>query len=570
MPSAADKSNVSDLNQTTSAGFTTSDNRSDHSRPNETTKTLIPSSSPRILSDKLIIPASQNQQLNCITSGDATHSQNGAFSARLEGAVNYTAHVFSTSDSKNSDFDLKQMPKCIQLIIQQTSLDSTYISQTLIRNMSKYISQIEPSTQNLDKTKPYAEILSSILALDINTSYLEYFGSRAQNISTLFLKTREYDKAEEALQEYESYLKQLEVVVQAINDINTSLDLQNLSAILESPWVKCILAFGKWENELAKARNKHREVLDMFVKVKVLEVFRRYVDPVVYFVILEVGLVWNGILLLIFARHRQLWTSANAMIFNLAVGDIVTIIVNLPVFYFAHYHLHYFQMNEYVCKFYITLRPLFVAVSALSVVALSILRYVASGTSFNVTSRHCSALSKRSRIATYVLIVWALAIGLALPYSFGLQFTAGNCFMYGDGYTAKMVALSEFMFYCVALPCIMVGFTVLTAKRLKESTRSLPYAMRHNGQDLVRKRSANVLIALIAVFLISYIPQHLWRVLYRWLSLDIWQVQYQCIDKVTYYFLFANCCFNPISLYGVSRRFRKLFNYYFLYFYDHH
>jgi hypothetical protein len=565
MPTPANNSSSSYFNQDeTTMESTTSNNRSVHSNPYETNETRDSSSNLRTLNGTLIISASQNQphymqQLKCITSGYETqgdqHSQDCVFNETLEGAFNSAAHFFSTSDPKSDDTVLKHLPKCIQVLSQQTSLDSSYAT--------------EASIQNLKETKPYAAVLSSILTLALNTSYLEYFGYRIRNISALFLNTREYDKGEMALQEFESYLIQLELVVRAIKDINMSLELLNLSVTIESSWVNCILAFGKWENELLKARYRYREVLDMFVKVEVLEVFRRYVDPAVYFIILAVGLVWNGILLFIFARHRQLWTSANVMIFNLAVGDIVSIIANLPVFYFAHYHVQYFQMNEYVCKFYITLRPLFVAVSALSVVALGILRYIASGASFNVKSHQCCDLSNRSRICIYVLTVWVLSIGLALPYSFGLKFTAGKCFMYGDGHTAKMVALSEFMFYCVALPCIMVGFTVLTAKRLKESTKSMPSAMRRTGQDLIRKRSANVLAVLIAVFLVSYIPQHLWRVLYRWLSLDIWQVSYRCIDKVTYYLLFANCCFNPVSLYGVSKRFRKYFNYYFRYLYNH-
>jgi hypothetical protein len=163
------------------------------------------------------------------------------------------------------------------------------------------------------------------------------------------------------------------------------------------------------------------------------------VDPTVYFAILAVGLLWNGVLLFIFARHRQLWTSANIMISNLAVGDIVSITANLPVFYFAHYHVQYFQMNEYVCTLYITLRLLIVAVSALSVVALSILRYIASRKSFSVNSHQSCELS--TRIIIYVFIVWAPSIGLALSYSLGLKITAGKCFMYGDEYTAKMVGL---------------------------------------------------------------------------------------------------------------------------------
>jgi hypothetical protein len=559
VPTAAGKSSSADFKHSDrTVESTTSDNRTDS----------LPTSNGNLNQQH------PSQQLNCSTPRNATHrhrhSQDCAFTERLEGEVSSAAPVFSTSALMSGDIVMKELPKCITFLPQQSSLDSIYAVQTLNHNMSNYISPNKSTVRSLDESRRYAEILNSIIALDLNTSYLETFGSRVRNISTLFLKMREYEKGKFVLQEYESYLKQLELVIQAINDINMSIELQNLSTKLEFPWVNCMLAFGKWENEQPKARYRYREVQDLFVKVEALEVFRRYVDPAVYFVIFAVGLVWNGVLLLTFACHRELWTSANVMIFNLAVGDIVSIIVNLPVFYFAHYHVQYFQMNEYVCKFYITLRPLFVAVSALSVVVLSILRYVASGASFNVNSRQCYALSKRARIVTYVLIVWVLAFGLALPYSFGLKFKAGNCFMYGDGHTAKMVALSEFIFYCVVLPCIMVGFTVLTAKRLKESTRSIPSAMRLNGQDLVRKRSANVLIALIAVFLISYIPQHLWRVLYRWLSLDIWQVQHRCIDKVTYYLLFANCCFNPISLYGFSRRFRKLFNYYFLYFYDHH
>jgi hypothetical protein len=116
----------------------------------------------------------------------------------------------------------------------------------------------------------------------------------------------------------------------------------------------------------------------------------------------------------------------------------------------------------------------------------------------------------------------------------------------------------------------MVCFNVLTAKRLRDSVRNMPFAMQRRGQDLLRNRSARMLTVLIAVFIVSYVPHHLWRVVFRWLALDVWEVPYRCIDKITYYMLFANCCFNPISLYGVSGSFRKLFNYYFMYLYNHH
>jgi hypothetical protein len=559
---------------TTMAGLIASNNRSLQDNRNETTETCNSSSALRAPSCSLINSSSENhsnsvQQQNCNTLLNGKHGDRQLQDCGLidvpETAFSSTAHLFSVDDTSSGKTVLNHLHECVKSW-RQTLPDSS--NETHV--MPTGITQTETSTQNLDETKAYLNILRNALFLAVNISTLESFHSRVRNISTMFLYTCKYDKGEMAVQEFDNYLTQLESMVQSIMDFNISLELYNLSTVYELSWVNCMLPLSKWELELQNERHRYREVRDVFIKVKVLEVFRRYVDPAVYFAILVVSLVWNGVLLFIFAMHRQFWTSANIMLFNLAVGDILSIVLNLPFFYFAHYHVQYFQTNEYLCKFYITLRPLFVAASALSVVALSILRYVASGKSLTVYSREGCKLSKRSRTVLYVIVVWILAIGLAAPYSFVLDFTAGKCFMYGDGYTAKMVALSEFVFYCVILPCIMIRFNVLTARNLRDSTRTIASAMRRNGQDLIRNRSANVLTALIVVFLISYVPQHLWRMFYRWLNLDIWNVPYRCIDKVTYYMLFANCCFNPISLYVVSKRFRKLFNHYFLYLYNRH
>lgn len=562
VPTGADVSSSyrPNLTDTPIASSTTSNNRSLQDNRSETCNS---SSALRATNCILIASAPEEhsnsvQQQNCNILLENKHGdrqiQGCSVSDILQAAFNSTAHFFCTDNTSSNKSVFRYIHDCMKAWPLATLPDSSNGTHV----MPTGIPQTETSIQFLDEAKAYADILRNIL---------ESSSSKVRNISTRFLYNRDYHTGAMAVQEFENYLTQLELMVQSMKDFSVSLDLYNFSAMSEISWVNCILPFGKWEHELKTERHRYGEVLDMFIKVKVLEIFRRYVDPAVYFAILVVGLLWNGVLLFIFALHRQLWTSANIMIFNLAVGDILSIILNLPFFYIAHYHVQYFQMNEYACKLYTTLRPLCVAASALSVVALSILRYVASGKS--LTGKGCK-LSKRSRTILCILIVWILAIGLSVPYSFVLEFTAGKCFVYGDGYTAKMVAVSEFLFYCVILPWTMVHFNILTARNLSESTRSLSSAMRRNGQDIVRKRSASVLTALIVVFLISYIPQHLWRVLYRWLVLDIWEVPYRCIDKVTYYMLFANSCFNPICLYGVSKRFRKLFNHYFLYVYNHY
>jgi len=514
------------------------------------------------------------QQPNCLTPLNETrghrHFQAYALSKTREAAFNIAAYFFGIFDTNSSDIVLKHLHKCMEALYQQTLLNTSNELRAFIHNISIDNSQAESCIQTIGEMEAYVEVLDNIVALALNVSILESLYTTVQNISKLFINARKYDLGEMALQYFDKYLTQLESVVRPIEDLNMTLKLYNLSVIFDSSWVQHPLTFGSWENELLKAKHSHREVSDVFMKVRVLEVFRRYVDPAVYCVIFTVGIVWNGVLLFIFVRHRQFWTASNAMIFNVALGDVLSIVLNVPVFYFAHYHVQDFQINEYVCRFLITLRPFSVALSALTVVGLSILRFDATTNPFNVNSRMRCEVSNRARNILCILVIWALAILLALPYSFVLKFTAGKCFRYGDGYTAQVVALSEFMFYSVALPCIMVCFNVLTAKRLRDSTRNMPFAVQRRGQDLIRNRSASVLTALIAVFIVSYVPHHLWRVVFRWLALDIWEVPYRCIDKITYYMLFANCCFNPISLYGVSGNFRKHFNYYFLYLYNHY
>jgi hypothetical protein len=50
-------------------------------------------------------------------------------------------------------------------------------------------------------------------------------------------------------------------------------------------------------------------------------------------VMLLIGIVGNGILLLIFILHPSMRTKSNACLINLVICDILTLIVNLPLNY---------------------------------------------------------------------------------------------------------------------------------------------------------------------------------------------------------------------------------------------
>jgi hypothetical protein len=56
-----------------------------------------------------------------------------------------------------------------------------------------------------------------------------------------------------------------------------------------------------------------------------------YINPTVYTLILAVGMILNGVLLLIFKRHRVIRTTANIMILNLNMSDILNLCMSAPV-----------------------------------------------------------------------------------------------------------------------------------------------------------------------------------------------------------------------------------------------
>ncbi|KAJ9588461.1 hypothetical protein L9F63_018194 [Diploptera punctata] len=122
-----------------------------------------------------------------------------------------------------------------------------------------------------------------------------------------------------AVKEVEEYLLELEMEVQSVRKLNKMLTIQNLTALLDIPWMHCLLNLERWEFELLNEKTSFLQVQERYTKVLALQVFQNYVDPAVYTLILTVGLVWNGVLVLMFAGQKQLWTPPNIMIFNLAV-----------------------------------------------------------------------------------------------------------------------------------------------------------------------------------------------------------------------------------------------------------
>ena len=282
-------------------------------------------------------------------------------------------------------------------------------------------------------------------------------------------------------------------------------------------------------------------------------ILTRYIDPTVYLLILVVGLLGNGMLLFIFARHRKLRTAANLMIIHLAICDIINLSINAPIHFYFQYDSGS-RESLITCRIVLALREFLRCPAALAVITLIIQRFIITHPIFNKSP------SKRRSTFTFTIVsiitVWVLPLPIALPTMYVPNFYEPICCdKKSEG--LHYVIFLNVVLYCLIMPSLMFGFSTQIARRLNRSVKNFPGEIRHHAQQESRIRSARMMMALAVVFVITYFPFQMWVVLVRFVQVDINSPITIYALHLTKQMLFANGCFNPIAMLAVSSTFRK-------------
>jgi gastrin-releasing peptide receptor len=289
-------------------------------------------------------------------------------------------------------------------------------------------------------------------------------------------------------------------------------------------------------------------------KTKEYHVLTHYIDPIMYSLILAVGLLGNGMLLFIFIRHRKLRTAANIMIIHLAICDIINLSVNGPLHFYFNYDSGSSE-SLITCRTVLAIRQFLRCTGALAVITLIIQRFIIIAPPFNKLppNHRTSFVFAISSIVT----VWVLPLLIALPTMYVPKFYEPICLHKTDS-GLQYVLVLNLALYCVIMPSLMFLFSTLIARRLKQSVRNIPGEIRHQMQEESRIRSARMMMALAAVFVITYFPFHVWILLAHGFGVDRNTPTMVYALHFTKQLLFANGCFNPIAMFVVSSTFRML------------
>lgn len=279
----------------------------------------------------------------------------------------------------------------------------------------------------------------------------------------------------------------------------------------------------------------------------------------VFSVIFFLGIVGNGMLIVIFLCHKSMRTAPNTYIFNLAIADLLTTLscASAPLLAGAGHSL------PIICRMFQLFLETSMGVTSFTLIALSVERYYA------IVHPLRRKISSRKFTISIVALTWLVSTSYVVEKMVFLKKGDGpQCVqMFNPSSFATTYKLVDFVALYLIPLVIISSFYLLMAFELYYS-HSFIQKFTING-DLpkhtqARKRIAFTVLILAAMFAIFYFP-------FNYLSLRLYfDSEYVKHWDTSINILFCvGClhnCLNPYILYSLSKSFRDHFNNYLFYF----
>jgi hypothetical protein len=316
--------------------------------------------------------------------------------------------------------------------------------------------------------------------------------------------------------------------------------------------------FGDYNN----ASYSYTDIGHMYLYGYDVGYFKQYEIPL-YAVPFVFGTTSNIIILIIIIFNKDMRTVPNMYIINLAISDIIFLTI---LFSEACANRMYDTLldGDFMCTFLPFCRRLSVGLSAYSVAVFSIQRYRATLNPFKVL---VSSQATWHVIAATICGVWILAAFFAVPSALSRYMCKALFILERINYYQRVVIFELFV-SCLLPLCVIAFSYIMTARHLVKSSRSI-FEGTQNSQLKTRRNSAKIVMGLTVVFLISFVPYHVFWIYIIWTEdekvfvlkftdiLDYWNYKLRFTYLISTCLLLINSCLNPIALFCTSSPFRQ-------------
>lgn len=214
---------------------------------------------------------------------------------------------------------------------------------------------------------------------------------------------------------------------------------------------------------------------------------------IIYVIIFITGLIGNIGTCIVITKNKSMQTATNYYLFSLAISDLLLLISALP---FEIYRI-WAEDNYIFGQGFCTTQGLAAETSAnatvLTITAFTVERYVAICHPFKA-----HAWSKPSRAVRYIIGIWIIALGLAIPQA--IQFEVVREYINGqyishcnikNAFFDHSFEISTFIIFIVPMSLITVLY-VLIGVQLKKSNNIGPSRTTSDGkQEEFGRKSAS-------------------------------------------------------------------------------
>ena len=290
--------------------------------------------------------------------------------------------------------------------------------------------------------------------------------------------------------------------------------------------------------------------------------------PVIFSVIAIFGIFGNGLVLYVIISSRNMRTSLNVLLFNLALGDFCFLLFCVPLTAYHYASPAGWQLGPHVCR--IWQYPFFIAfyVNMYTLLYISVWRYL--------TVVHAQKTLRFRTVCVAIIsaaMVWVIMAIANVPtlliFEVKKETQCGGYYTYCGSVDIERTKVLYLCLSIIGYIIPLVGLTVLNIALLKyvkvHMFRARPgsTASDTGAADHVTKRTQRLtrtVVAVIGAFCTCWLPLHIHMIYGFYGDLNVTSSRaYRVFRVVAQCLAYSNSCMNPVIYQITSQDFRKHF-----------
>lgn len=302
---------------------------------------------------------------------------------------------------------------------------------------------------------------------------------------------------------------------------------------------------------------------------------------IIYVAIFLTGVVGNISTCVVIARNKSMHTATNYYLFSLAISDLLLLVSGLPPEMYYIWSQFPYVFGEVFCAIQSFAAETSANATVLTITAFTVERYVAICHPFI-----SHTMSKLSRAVKFVVAIWLLALGLAIPQAiqFGVVYSLhdnGTVIEDTARCTVKWKLLehafeiSTMLFFVVPMTIITVLYVLigvklrrsrlLTAVKRTSISSSVNHGDSSRGKTAAQRNVIRMLVAVVVAFFICWAPFHAQRLLAVYAQANteaphpVLITVYTTLTYVSGIFYYLSTTINPLLYNIMSNKFREAF-----------